>query len=619
MNDRTHPCAPAQAGIFTLTQEPPTTYAVGPVEWTRPALKEILRTTRALSVDIETFGLGRDALDIKCVQMGNAHTAVVLDPRDRAQWELIHWGLRTAGEIVLHNSPFDAPALCANGLIQPDYAYKITDTLVYARMANPSDFGGNTLEKCADRYLNPWRDPGLAVKGGAGSLLGAFKMLGLSKSEGYRLFDLDRPAYVMGAATDVILTANLLPAVRKAAYEQITQGHPFSRYGITGDDAHDLVEREQELNRVMLWRTLKGLRVDLEYLDAYRAENGRETAALAARLEAQGIRLGYGPSLTAWLDERGELPDDHPRTKATRAPSSTAAHLGRLVHPLAKDFVRHKQLTKVDKDYLAKVVDLAVDDVIHPQVNILGAGATGRMSYSTPPLQQFPEGARGIVLADVSDQLASVDWSQIEPVVAANVAGDTAVLSGYEDGSSDLYSVIGQATGLGRKTSKVVVLAQMYGEGLAKLADDLGVDIGRAEEVKHTVMRAMPATARLISKLRRVGGDHLKVFTVSGRILTVPMGVYDGRRGPMRHKAVNYFVQGSAYDLLAEAVVECRRRGLSEAIYLAMHDELVVSADAMHDVRRVMETPPPRLVELARRTPVLRTDAKVLGERWDVA
>lgn len=615
MNDRTDPRAPAQAGTFTLTHTPPTTYTVGRHE-AMEEIKQILRTTDTLAVDIETFGLGRDARDIKCVQMGTTDRAVVLDPRDPVQKQTIGWALAQASEIVLHRSPFDAPALCANGLIRPDDAYKITDTLVYARMANPSDFGGNGLEACAERYLHLWNG-GVGPKGS--SLLQAFKLLGLSKADGYRTFDLDRPAYVMGAATDVILTAALLPAVREAAHTQLTEGHPFSKYGLDDMSAYDLVEREQELNRIMLWRTLKGLRVDLEYLDAYRAQNGRETAALATRLEGQGIRPAHGPSLTAWLEERGELPADHPRTKETKVPSSTADHLGRLAHPLAKDFVRHKQLTKVDKDYLAKVVDLSEDDLIYPEVNILGAGATGRMSYSTPPLQQFPEGARGIVLADEGDRMASVDWSQIEPVVAANVAGDQAVLAGYEDGSSDLYVDLGKVTGLGRKTAKTVVLAQMYGEGLAKLAGDLGITVDQAEAIKHKVMRLMPATSRLIAKLRRVGGDHLKVFTVSGRILTVPMGTYDGRRGPMRHKAVNYFVQGSAYDLLAEAVVECRRQGLSEAIYLAMHDELVVSEGAMEDVRRIMETPPERLCFLAGRTPVLRTDAKVLGERWSVA
>lgn len=84
----------------------------------------------------------------------------------------------------------------------------------------------------------------------------------------------------------------------------------------------------------------------------------------------------------------------------------------------------------------------------------------------------------------------------------------------------------------------------------------------------------------------------------------------------MTHKAVNYFVQGSAYDLLAETLIRVDEAGLSDAVYLAMHDELVVSTSAAHDVEQIMRTPPERLVWMAGRVPVLRTDRADLGERW---
>jgi hypothetical protein len=82
------------------------------------------------------------------------------------------------------------------------------------------------------------------------------------------------------------------------------------------------------------------------------------------------------------------------------------------------------------------------------------------------------------------------------------------------------------------------------------------------------------------------------------------------------HKGVNYFVQGSAYDVLAETEIAVHEAGLSDAIYLAMHDELVVDAEARHDIRRLMETPPERLCRWAGRTPVLRTDMAHMAGRW---
>lgn len=56
--------------------------------------------------------------------------------------------------------------------------------------------------------------------------------------------------------------------------------------------------------------------------------------------------------------------------------------------------------------------------------------------------------------------------------------------------------------------------------------------------------------------------------------------------------------------------------GLGDAVYLAMHDELVVSTEAAEDVRKIMQEPPTRLIEIAQRTPVLRTDMLDLGDRW---
>jgi hypothetical protein len=54
-------------------------------------------------------------------------------------------------------------------------------------------------------------------------------------------------------------------------------------------------------------------------------------------------------------------------------------------------------------------------------------------------------------------------------------------------------------------------------------------------------------------------------------------------------------------------------------VYLLMHDEIVCDAEAAHDIRKIMETPPERLVMMAGRTPVLRTDMAHLGERWAAA
>ena len=90
----------------------------------------------------------------------------------------------------------------------------------------------------------------------------------------------------------------------------------------------------------------------------------------------------------------------------------------------------------------------------------------------------------------------------------------------------------------------------------------------------------------------------------------------DGEETVAAHKGVNYAIQGGAYDILAESMISIEDAGLGDAIYLAVHDELVVETEAAPDIRKIMQQPPARLCELAERTPILRTDSLDLGERW---
>jgi DNA polymerase-1 len=63
-------------------------------------------------------------------------------------------------------------------------------------------------------------------------------------------------------------------------------------------------------------------------------------------------------------------------------------------------------------------------------------------------------------------------------------------------------------------------------------------------------------------------------------------------------------------------VIKGDEAGLSDTLYLTMHDEVVTSTDASHEWEHIMQTPPERLVRLAKRVPVLRTDRADMGERW---
>jgi DNA polymerase-1 len=592
-----------------------------------------------VSVDLESFGLDRYSARLKCVSFSDQRTAVVLDPRDDAQRQAIAFVIHTAPKLVFHNSAFDVPNLARNGLIGPDHCAKIEDTLVHSRLAEPDLLTSKNLAAAGHRYLGTSTED---------HLLQAFKAAGLTKEQGYYQFDIDRYLYLLGSAADAIMTSRLLGRVRDAAYDRLTTGHPFTVNGVASGEAWELVEKVQRFNRILLRRACKGLRIDAEFLDQYQERTARELSEAEKSLAELHIRPGNANDLMSYLDKEDALPTDYPRTAKTKKPSTVANHLETLGHSAAKVYVRHKQISKIQNDYLAKAVDQSGEDGrIYPSANVLAA-VTGRASYSGTPLHQFPEDARGVVLADDGDALTSIDWSQIEPVIVANVAGDVEPLLGYESGRVDFYEAISEQAVVARPVAKTVLLAQLYGEGLAKLAADLGIpmteddavmtdwDGATAEGLRTTIFDTLPKTADLVRAaraakpgqreglLRRIARDYGVVFTLAGRIVPIPMGrgwvdEETGEVGPPSravHKGVNFFVQGSAFDVLMETVIKGDEAGLSDTLYLTMHDEVVTSTDASHEWEHIMQTPPERLVRLAKRVPVLRTDRADMGERW---
>jgi DNA polymerase-1 len=330
---------------------------------------------------------------------------------------------------------------------------------------------------------------------------------------------------------------------------------------------------------------------------------------LAEQLKEFGIEEASNRNqLAAALEKAGAFGEDYPRTEKTGKPSTQAKHLEMIDHPAVTAFKayddRRRLFTYLEN---ARLVAERTDGRIHPQVNIHKA-RTGRSSYDNPALQQFTASARQILCADEGDALVSIDWASIEPVVAANIAGDTTLIERFEAGEK-IYTVVSEMAGVSYKKSKVVVLAKMYAQGIRSLAAGLKVEPEEAKELQEKVALSMPRTDRFVRWAAAWSEEYGKTWTMSGRIIDV-----DPEYG---YKGSNFVVQGSAYDVLSESIVAVDEAGLADGIYLSVHDELVVSESVAHDVQEIMQRPPERLIELSGRVPKLRTDAALLGERWN--
>lgn len=560
-----------------------------------------------MAIDIETPGLDR-AFEVNCVtaswcQDGRVH-AVLLNPvrdtRDRPAMETL---VDMSSSLILHNAAFDVPALVHHGLIALDDLPKIVDTLVLARFAEPDTMTRKTLEACVARHLG--------MDDFAGGMALAFKAAGYrTLTAGYEEMDIGSAIYRLGAMADTVQTLKLEPVLRTKAVDW-TLDHPFSDHGATTHgDAEAILERQEQVHRVMLRRTAVGLAVDSEYLTTYAEQIDQQRLLATAELAVHGLEggSGKGAALVNYLDGIGELPPGWPRTRTGKL-SATKADLASLQHPLAD---AQRMLANSDKimGYLEKVYRQAqVTGRCHPQVGVLGASATGRMSISSPELQQFPQEARPILVADDPHTMWSIDWSQIEPVTMALMARDEKFIAPFEAGE-DLYEPIQRSTGVDRKTSKIVLLASMYGQGVRAMAARINHTEESAAQIRRQMIAAMPKCGKWMRQIESIAEQYGIVITAGGRILPVDKGY--------GYKATNFVVQGSAYDILAHSICELERQGISDSILIPMHDELVVQGDESlaKEVEQVMLTPPPFLTAWAGRTPIFRTDCQPTGKTW---
>ena len=588
-----------------------------------PWLQQNLSTPRPLAVDIETYGVDLDGYRIKCVVLGLPDAVFVADPRDYHQATLIGQAIGYARTLIMHNAPFDAPSLVLNGLMAVADVARVVDTLVLARAAEPGEFTPKTLDACAARYL------GIGSENKIGDM---FKALGLTKTAGYAKLDIDSPAYLMGAAADGIVTARLLQPIHQAAVRRQTTGHPF-KDGLTEAEAWAELEKHQVVNRWGIRQTIRGLALNLDYLEQFRATNTQARAEAARTLLTAGVDPGNGNHLTAKLTELGELPPDHPRTPGGKLKADKGA-LAALTHPLARTFAEVKKLDKIT-GYLEKCQALsAYDGRVHPTTQVLAA-AHGRMSMRGVEIHQFPAAARPIIAFD--EDGTSVDWAAQEPMLALNMAGDDDALQGYEYRGEKLYTAIADYGQIPYKTAKIVLLAGMYGEGLRKLSADLGLDFGpyftrgdklipsyaAGKAMQDKAFAAIPKTREMLGTLKKVAQQYGCVITVNGRVVPIPMGRgfvdEDGVEGPpgrQTHKGPNYRICGSAADMAMDTIAECDARGIGDAVWFGMHDELVCATSVAGDVRQIMETPSERLCRTAKRRPIIRTDVEQLGSHW---
>jgi DNA polymerase-1 len=233
----------------------------------------------------------------------------------------------------------------------------------------------------------------------------------------------------------------------------------------------------------------------------------------------------------------------------------------------------------------------------------MSVARTARLTSKDPNLQNIPRGGelRNCIIADKGCVLISIDLSQVELRIAAELSGDKSMLAILNDPKGDIHSRVGQAAfkkpdgsdypikefmeGEKRAKAKIVSFSTIYLKSPFTLAVDLDCSVEEAAEIINLLFEGFPGLKEYVDRQQSFVMQHGYVETIFGRKLYIPNANNDNdrdREAALR-KAVNYPVQSGAGDCLTKHTNRIERRNRKEKwpaqLLLSVHDELIYNVE----------------------------------------
>jgi len=394
---------------------------------------------------------------------------------------------------------------------------------------------------------------------------------------------------------------------------------------------------EMPLTPVLAEMERTGVTVDPQALKRMEVELNKQAEALRDRiieLAGRPFNVDSPRQLATVLFEDLELPVVK-RTKTARSTDSSVLEELAVHHDLPEAVLEYRKLTKLLSTYLK-----ALSECIHPRTgrvhtNFHQAGTvTGRLSSSDPNLQNIPVRSeqgrriRSAFVADAGCVLLSADYSQIELRVLAHFCQDATLTAAFR-ADRDIHRIVAaevfgvrqdDVTPEQRARAKTVNFGIIYGQTAFGLARTLRIGRNEAREFIRRYRRRFPkideflraciATAKAQGYVETIFGRRRRIRDIDSRNAQ--------RRAAAERLAINSVVQGSAADLIKQAMVNIAGRISRQArptrMLLQIHDELVfeVPADRVDGERRMIVEEMAGAVKL--RVP-LKVDVGV-GDNW---
>ena len=357
---------------------------------------------------------------------------------------------------------------------------------------------------------------------------------------------------------------------------------------------------ERPLVPVLLAMERTGIKVDRTVL--HRLSN--DFATRIADLETQIHRLAGRPFTIGSPKQLGEILFDEMSLNGGKRGKSGAYATGADVlealaaqgHDLPARVLDWRQLTKLKSTYtdtLQEQIDPATGRV-HTSFS-QAIASTGRLASSDPNLQNIPirteEGRkiRHAFIADEGHRLLSVDYSQIELRLAAEMADVPALRQAFLDGQ-DIHAITAaQVFGVPvegmdpmiRRKAKAINFGILYGISAFGLANNLSIGQGEAKAYIDAYFKRYPEIRAYMTRIVDSARKHGFVETLFGRRIHIAT-IADknpARRNFGERSAINAPIQGTAADIIKRAMIRIgpalTKAGLKARLLLQVHDELL--------------------------------------------
>lgn len=345
---------------------------------------------------------------------------------------------------------------------------------------------------------------------------------------------------------------------------------------------------------------MTGIKVDSTVLKTMSTDFGKRLVELEIdihKLAGGEFNVGSPKQIGEILFERLGLPGGS-KTKTGQWSTDVGVleDLARQGHEIVRKILEWRGLSKLKSTYT---------DALQEQINSktgrvhtsfsMAATSTGRLASSDPNLQNIPirteEGRkiRQAFVAEPGHVLLSVDYSQVELRLAAEMANVQALKQAFRDGvdihtltASQVFGVpLEQVTGDIRRQAKAVNFGIIYGISGWGLAQQLGTSAGEASAFIKKYLSTFSEIQDYMERTKEEARKFGYVRTLLGRkcfILNIN-ATNPGWRAGAERQAINAPLQGTAADIMKKAMVKIppalKAANLKARMLLQVHDELI--------------------------------------------